>query len=136
MVFAKSPRNRAASSRWKLPGTQEARRFHKPTMTQREEGRGQEARLLARLTDARAQVEDALGPVADVLQPLPPVIVGAEEAVAGDVLEFGQLGEGALQLVAGEVEGVVVDLLGGAFEGLEEEADLAEVPFGGGHLLG
>jgi hypothetical protein len=78
-------------------------------------------------------MEDALGPVANVLEPLSPVIVRAEEAVAGDMLELGQLGKGALQLVAGEVEGVVVDGLGGTLEGLEEKTDLPEVPFGRGH---
>lgn len=38
-----------------------------------------------------------------------------------------QLGQCALELLAGEVEGVVLDALGGLLEGAEEQVDLAEV---------
>ena len=79
-------------------------------------------------TNAGTHVEDGLGPPSSSLQPLHPVIIRPQEPVGGDVPELGELGQGALQLVAGQVEGVVVDLLAGVFEGLEEEADLPEVP--------
>lgn len=60
-------------------------------------------------------------------QPVPSVVVGAQQTAVGDVLEGRELRERAGEFVAAEVEGVVVDGLAGVFEGLEEEADLAEV---------
>lgn len=60
-------------------------------------------------------------------QPVLSIVVRAQKTAMGDVLEGRELGEGAGEFVAIEVEGVVVDGLAGVFEGLEEQADLAEV---------
>lgn len=82
-----------------------------------------------RLTDAGSHLDDTLGTPLDLglLEPRGPVFVGPMEAVAGDVLESRDLGQGALQLLEREVEGVVLDGLALGLEGLEENADLAKI---------
>lgn len=81
------------------------------------------------VADAGPEVQDALGPVRErgALQPLAPVVVGAQQAVAGDVLEVGDARQRALQLALRQVERVVVDGLGPVLKGLQQEADLAQV---------
>lgn len=62
-----------------------------------------------------------------VFEPVTTVVVGAEEATMGDMLEGRELGEAADEFLVGKVERIVVDVLGRIFKGLEEEADLAEI---------
>lgn len=63
-------------------------------------------------------------------KPVLAIVVGAEEAAVGDMLERRELRKGAGEFVAGQVEGVVIYILPGVFEGLEQEVDLAQVATG------
>ena len=64
-------------------------------------------------------MEDAHGPIADVPQPFPAVIIGSEEPVGGNVAVLGQLRQRPLQLVAGQVKRIVVDVLARLLESVE-----------------
>lgn len=64
-------------------------------------------------------MEDAHGPIAHVPQPLPAVIIGPEQPVGSNVAVFGQLRQRPLQLVAGQVKRIVVDVFAGLLEGVE-----------------
>ena len=81
------------------------------------------------IANAGAEGQDALLAVQDGgrLEPLATVVVGTEQAEASDVHVARELGQRALELLEGEVEGVVLDSFAGLFEGLEEQVDLAEV---------
>lgn len=81
------------------------------------------------IADARAQSQDALLTVKNSrrLEPLAAIVIGAEQTEAADVLVMRQLGQRALELLKGQVEGVVLDALSGLFESLEKQVDLAEV---------
>ena len=83
----------------------------------------------SRLTNTGSKAQNALLARGDrrVLEPDLAVVVGAEQAVGADVSVPGQLCQGALELLLREVESVVVDTLGGVFEGLQEEVHFSEV---------
>ncbi len=87
------------------------------------------AKHRSRLTNAGPEAQDTLLARGNgrVLKPDLAVVVGAEQAMGADVSVPGQLCQGALELLLREVEGVVVDVLGGVLEGLQEEVHLSEV---------
>lgn len=82
-----------------------------------------------KLTDTRAQAQNALlaRGIGRILEPAAAVIVGPEQAVGADMLVWRELGKGALELLLREVQGVVVDVLGGVLESLQQEVNLSEV---------
>lgn len=62
-----------------------------------------------------------------VLQPLAPVVIRPAQAPAAHVFKRRRLGQRALELLLGQVERKVVNLLLGIFKRLQEEADFAQV---------
>jgi hypothetical protein len=74
-------------------------------------------------------VQNALWPSQNrlLLQPLAPVVIRPSQAPAAHVLKDGRLGQRALELLLGQVEREVVNLLLGIFKRLQEEADFAQV---------
>jgi len=83
-------------------------------------------------TDTRPQSQDALLSlqVRRLLQPFPAIVVRAQQAVALDVAVGRKLAKGALELLLGQVQSVVVNGLAAVLEGLEQEIDLAKVSAG------
>lgn len=60
-------------------------------------------------------------------KPLLSIVICAQKATAFDVLESRNLRQGPLELLLGQVEGVVVDRLSLSLKGVEKEANFAEV---------
>ena len=79
--------------------------------------------------DTGAQCEDSLLAMDNggCLEPLAAIVVGAEQAKAADMLVARQLGKSAFEFLARQVEGVVLDVLVGLFEGLQDQVHLPEV---------
>lgn len=117
-TLAKPRRKSAASSRWKLPVRGGGHLSTFPTGA------------AAVLTDAGAQAHDAfaLGRHVGLLKPLAPIIVGAEQAVGADVAVGRNLAQSAVELLLAQVQGIVVDLLAGRLESLQEQPDLSQIP--------
>ena len=56
------------------------------------------------------------------------VVVSSEEAMARHVPKTRDVGQGPLELGAGQVKGVVVEELAGILKGLKQEANFAQIP--------
>jgi len=74
-------------------------------------------------------VQNALWSCKDrwLLQPLTTVVISAQEPVAAHVFESGNLSKGALQFLGRQIESVVLDLLAGIFQCLQQQTYFAEI---------
>jgi len=128
IASAKSPKNTVASSFPKFPAW--LNKINIPPCCFRALFGGSIASMKKR-TDSRAHVHYALAPLLDALAAHPElaVVVSAPESMAPDMFVGGQLGDGALELLERQVEGVVLDILASLLESLEQDVDLAQISF-------